>query len=175
MQVKEYLTALTDEGKIHVEKIGSGNWYWSFTSEGKKSKQKALDDLKAEKQKLDTAVADLKIKIEQATAAREEEVGAVDGQDRESLTKYHVQLQEEIAALRAELATYSDTDPVEMQRRKEESERLRASAERYTEKIYCLERYYLELTGGDREGLEQIRKILYGDEYREGEGLAELD
>lgn len=174
MQVKDYLTALADEGKIHVEKIGSVNWYWSFPSEEKKSKKKILDGLKAEKEKIDVAVADLRLKIEQATSAREEEAGAGDGQDRESLTKYHSELQEQVAALSAELATYSDTDPVEMQRKREESERLRASAERYTDKIYCLEQYYLELTGDDREGLEQVRKMLYGDGYREGEGLVEL-
>ncbi|KAI9794851.1 MAG: hypothetical protein M1816_002979 [Peltula sp. TS41687] len=174
MQVKDYLTALADEGRIHVEKIGSVNWFWSFPSEEKRSKEKVLDGLKAEKEKIDAAIADLQSRIEQAATAREEEAGAEDGQDRESLTRYHVELQEDMAALRAELATYSDTDPVEVQRKKEECARLRAAAERDTERIYCLEQYYLELTGGDREGLEQIRKMLYADEYREGEGLAEL-
>lgn len=173
MQVKDYLTALADDGKIRVEKIGIVNWYWSFPSEEKKNQQKILGDLRAEKHKLDEAVADLKTKIEQATVDREEDGG--DGQDREGLTTHHIQLQEDIAALRAELATYSDTDPVEMRRKMEESEGLRAEAERETEKIYCLEQYYLELTGHDREGLEQVRKILYGDEYRDGEGLAELE
>ena len=48
MQVKEYLQALSDDGKIHVEKIGSGNWYWSFASEETALRISELAKLKTE-------------------------------------------------------------------------------------------------------------------------------
>lgn len=38
MVVKDYLQALSGEGLIRVEKIGSGNWYWSFLSDAKQGK-----------------------------------------------------------------------------------------------------------------------------------------
>ncbi len=39
MQVKDYLTALVDDNKVRVEKIGSGNWYWCFRGDEKKLKE----------------------------------------------------------------------------------------------------------------------------------------
>ncbi|KAJ6007807.1 GAJ protein [Penicillium herquei] len=42
IQVKEYLQALTDENQIRVEKIGSGNWYWSFGSDEKVERERQL-------------------------------------------------------------------------------------------------------------------------------------
>lgn len=191
MQVKDYLQALTDDGKIRVEKIGSGNWYWSFLSEEKRSKEKILDGLRAEREKVATAVAELTTKLERARAARNNdnddeqqeqqqqdddgtEIGG-DGHDRERLTRCQTALSDETQALQAELGRYRDSDPVALGRVTDETTFLRASAERYTDHIHALEQYYLELTAGDRHGLEQLRVMLYGDEYREGEGLAELD
>jgi hypothetical protein len=52
MQVKEYIQNLSDENLIRVEKIGSGNWYWSFASDTKKFKENALNKLKEEESKL---------------------------------------------------------------------------------------------------------------------------
>ncbi|KAJ5721271.1 GAJ protein [Penicillium malachiteum] len=42
IQVKEYLQALTDENQIRVEKIGSGNWYWSFGSDERVERERQL-------------------------------------------------------------------------------------------------------------------------------------
>jgi len=47
MQVKDYLTALVDENKIRVEKIGSGNWYWCFRGDEKRQKEVELEKWKA--------------------------------------------------------------------------------------------------------------------------------
>ena len=174
MQVKDYLQALTDEGKIRVEKIGSGNWYWSFLSEEKQCKEKTLEGLRKEKDKVDAAVAELKAKTEEASVARDEGDEAWDRHDRASLMRSHASLQEEVETLRAELGLYRDNDPMEVFQKREETTALWMSAEKWTDNIYMLEQYYLELTGNDRQGLEHLRQTLYGEEYREGEGLAEL-
>ncbi|KAJ5701701.1 GAJ protein [Penicillium malachiteum] len=51
IQVKEYLQALTDENQIRVEKIGSGNWYWSFGSDEKVQRERQLDRVLTEVEK----------------------------------------------------------------------------------------------------------------------------
>lgn len=47
MQVKDYLTALVDDNKIRVEKIGSGNWYWCFRGDEKRQKEGELEKWRA--------------------------------------------------------------------------------------------------------------------------------
>ena len=46
MAVKDLIKDLTDENKIKVEKIGSGNWYWCWAGEEMEEKQKILERLK---------------------------------------------------------------------------------------------------------------------------------
>lgn len=70
MHVKDYLQALSDDSKIRVEKIGSGNWYWSFPSDEKKAKDATLLKALEENNKASAVVAELQCKIEEAGAAR---------------------------------------------------------------------------------------------------------
>jgi len=78
MQVKDYLQALSDESMIRVEKIGSGNWYWSFPSDAKKAKEAALEKAQEEYNKAKTAATELQMKVDEAGAAR--------GEDEDMLT-----------------------------------------------------------------------------------------
>jgi hypothetical protein len=73
MQVKDYLQALSDENKIRVEKIGSGNWYWSFPSDDKKSKEAALEKAQEEYNKANAIATELQAKVDDAGAARGED------------------------------------------------------------------------------------------------------
>lgn len=73
MQVKDYLQALSDDNKIRVEKIGSGNWYWSFPADEKKAKNATLKKAQEEYDKVRATVSDLQAKVEGAEAARAED------------------------------------------------------------------------------------------------------
>ena len=169
MQVKDYLQALHDEGRIHVEKIGSGNWYWSFLSEEKNSRDTTVGKLKEEKEKIDTAVAEMEGKIK---AAMEERGG--DDEGRGELVARRVVLEEEVGGLRRELEGYKENDPGEVERLRKEMAAFRAGAERWTDNIGILEGRVVQMTGGDRDQLRLIQSRVYGGEYVEGEGLREL-
>ena len=183
MQVKEYLQALSDDGKIRVEKIGSGNWYWSFLSEERRSTERLLETLTTERDKVVKAVEGLHAKMDAARRAREDgHTGSGDDNDdddddrhdRQSLTSSQVTLRREVDDLRAELALYQDHDPTELAWKRQETMSSRALAERWTDNIYALEGYYLEMTGQDQTALRQLQQMLYGPDYQEGEGLMEL-
>lgn len=73
MQVKDYLQALADDNKIRVEKIGSGNWYWSFPSDEKKEKEAMLEKAQEEFDKGNATLTELQAKVNEAGAAREED------------------------------------------------------------------------------------------------------
>lgn len=169
MQVKDYLQALSDEGKIRVEKIGSGNWYWSFLSEEKKSRDNVLGKLKEELAKVEGSLGELEEKVRQASEKRGEE-----DEERGKLVSVRLELEGEVGGLRKELEGYKDGDPGEVERRRKEIRGLQAKAEMWTDNIGVLEAYVLNLMGGDRGNLDGMKRELYGDEYVEGEGLKEL-
>ncbi len=168
MQVKDYLQALNDEGKIRVEKIGSGNWYWSFLSEEKNTRDVTLAKLREEKAKVEATVAEFEQKVEEASEIRGEDEG------RGELVAKQISLTEEVGILKRELETYKDADPGEVERRRKEIVGFKANAERWTDNIGILEGRLLDMLSGDRERLEGIQRDVYDNEYVEGEGLKEL-
>jgi len=168
MLVKEYLQALSDDGKIHVEKIGSGNWYWSFMSEERKSRESVMDGLKKEHERVDAAVTEMEEKVREATGSRGEE------EDRGKLIEMHFALEQEVGELRQELAGYKNNDPGEVDGKRKEVEGFEAMADMWTDNIGILESRLKEMLGGDLAQLEGIKRSVYGEEYMEGEGLREL-
>ena len=172
MQVKEYMQALSDEGQIRVEKIGSGNWYWSFLSEERRAREEVIVQLGKEREKLRSGVEMLreKLRVVEMGRGKDEEGG---GQGRAELLLAYESGKEEVEVLRRELDGYKDGDPEEVVRKRVEVEGLKLKAARWTDNVYCLEEYLRKVTGGDREVVENVRRTYYGDDYVEGEGLRE--
>jgi hypothetical protein len=178
MQVKEYIQAVTDDNLIRVEKIGSGNWYWSFLSDEKITEEQALEKALAEKEKAAATVEELQQKVDEAGAEREDndddmlmEVGS----DRKTMTLKHAELSKELDRLRVELAAYSENDPVEVEKRKGEVDKSKLDVEKFTEQIQEMESWFKKQTGGDKEQFKAMKKNWYGDEFDEEEGgLREL-
>ena len=168
MQVKDYLQTLSDEGKIRVEKIGSGNWYWSFLSEEKANRDNILSGLMAEKEKVDAAVEMLRGQVGAADTMRGKD------EERDGLVKANVQLEGEVGALKKELEGYKDGDPGEVEKRRKEMEAFKMEAETWTDNIGVLEGRLKERLGGSAEHLEALQRDVYGSEFVEGEGLKEL-
>ncbi|MCJ1318016.1 hypothetical protein MMC15_003343 [Xylographa vitiligo] len=173
MQVKEYMQALSDEGQIRVEKIGSGNWYWSFLSEEKRAREYTLAQLREEKENIQKCMEELKEKVEVAGLGKDEEGDGEDGGRQELLRSFDKE-KSDLDSLKIELGNYKDGDPQEVVRKKADVEALKLRAMRWTDNIYCLEGYLREVTGGDMEAVEGLRRMYYGSEYIEGEGLREL-
>ncbi|MCJ1385227.1 hypothetical protein MMC17_008348 [Xylographa soralifera] len=173
MQVKEYMQALSDESQIRVEKIGSGNWYWSFLSEEKRAREYILAQLREEKKRSQNCMEELKEKVEAARQGKEKEGNGEDGA-REELLRSFDKEKSELDSLKIELDYYQDGNPDEAVRKKADVEELKFRATRWTDNIYCLEGYLREVTGGDMEAVEGVRRTYYGSEYIEGEGLREL-
>lgn len=70
MQVKDYLQALLDDSKICVEKIGNGNWYWSFPNDEKKTKDAALSTAQDDYVKAEVTATNLQALVDQMVIAR---------------------------------------------------------------------------------------------------------
>lgn len=66
MQIKLVLKALTDSSLVRSEKIGSGNYYWSFPSDSKVAAQ-------AQVEKLQKAVLSLESELDQVSKQVDDE------------------------------------------------------------------------------------------------------
>jgi ribosomal protein L10 len=96
------------------------------------------------------------------------------GADRKTLVAKQEDLVKEVEALRTALAAYSDYDPVELEKKIEDTRRSRATAEKFTEHIYCMEGWLKEQVV-DRDSQVTALSGIYGDEWDEEEGgLREL-
>jgi hypothetical protein len=175
MQIKDVLQGLQDENLIRVEKIGSGNWYWCFTSDAKKLKENIINTLKAEESKLVASIAETECQIVKGMGQREDDSEMLEGNgmDRKALLEAHDVLVKEAEFLDKELASYSESNPAEIQRKMEEVENLKASAIRWTDNIEALECMLTDVTK-DRNQTASIMQNACGDEYILGEGLKEL-
>lgn len=169
MVVKDFLTALSDEGLIRVEKIGSGNWYWSFKSDEKKQKERVLEGLEKELEKLEKAIEDVKAALVKEGVEEEElELRKAMAARIGRLTKAKEDMEEE----------FKRCDPGAIDKRRVEIERMKAGVNRCTgmsrmsndpscftkivvllDNLYTLESYVREATSNDREKMEACRKM----------------
>lgn len=176
MQAKDYLQALQDENLIRVEKMGSGNWYWCFTSDAKRSREKVMNGLQLEHDKLVELTAVIEREVAQEMS-RHENDGDVDNESgtnkRQSLLEAQEELLKESAFLDKELALYCDNDPAEVKRKMNEIQKLRNSALLWTDNIEALECFLAPFLG-DRARLGEIMHAACGNEYVVGEGLQDL-
>ncbi|KAI5307861.1 hypothetical protein KEM55_007214, partial [Ascosphaera atra] len=102
MQVKDYIQALHDENKIHVEKIGSGNWYWVWANEEKTQLVKIKDGLEADLLKIQATIEEAENKRNALSAELGANVGPQEEKERKKLFTRKDALETEIAALKTE-------------------------------------------------------------------------
>ncbi|KAJ5811927.1 Meiotic nuclear division protein 1 [Penicillium riverlandense] len=179
IQVKEYIQALLDEGKLRVEKIGSGNWYWIFGSDEKLERERVVGRVKTEVEKTRKSCADAQAARVAETALRQREEPD-DVEDRESrrdtLMATRISLEAEVGRLRATemQRTSSRGSTMGVTQIRQALGGLQQQAQQWTDNIYILEGYLRQLAGGDREVVTAVLRECYGDEYVDG-GLRELD
>ncbi|KAJ5287846.1 GAJ protein [Penicillium angulare] len=197
IQVKEFIQALTDENLIRVEKIGSGNWYWSFGSDAKLEREHQLNRVQTEVEKARKSHTELVAALAAETTRRKEDEaeamgtatmatsttnleGSIEtaqtGIDalRKNLLDVRNGLEAEVHRLRVAETGLGDSvcQKSGMQLRRELAE-FRQQALQWTDNLYVLEQHLRELAGGDKEIVAAVLRECYGDEYVDG-SLREL-
>ncbi|KAJ5610674.1 Meiotic nuclear division protein 1 [Penicillium lagena] len=183
IQVKEYIQALLNEGKLRVEKIGSGNWYWIFGSDEKLERERVVGRVKTEVEKTRKSCADAEAALAAETALRQrEEPDDAEDEDedhagresrRDTLMATRIVLEAEVGRLQAAEMQRSQGRNKGVTQIRQELGGLQQQAQQWTDNIYILEGYLRHLAGGDRDMVTAVMRECYGDEYVEG-GLREL-
>ncbi|KAI5358652.1 putative mnd1, HTH domain-containing protein [Septoria linicola] len=173
MQVKDYIQTLQDDSKILCEKIGSGNWYWSFPSQHAKNVEAAHTAASAEHAKLSSAVSALRSQLSSRAAATQQEELDQSGESRQDLITRQQILHSDVEGMKKELASYSDSDPTELEKQKAEAWGDFSLADGFSEDIYAMESWFKKM--GAEEMVASLKDTLYVDEWdHEEEMLREL-
>jgi hypothetical protein len=196
MNAKEHIQALVDEGLVRVEKIGAGNWYWTFVSEAKRARETLLGSLQAERDGVAKRVARIEKEIQERKALNQDEEDVVidpgddngTGSDvtvplsRGRSSETRVELMESLHCLRQEINELKRSldkfqggcDLFELEKRRELAKMAKLRTEIWTENCWVLEGWVRDELKIDRQSVEGLLKECYGEEYVEGEGLSEL-
>ena len=78
-------------------------------------------------------------------------------------------LDAEFKGLRKGLNAYKDMDPVELDSKQKETQKLKNEAERYTNEIEATESYFRKTH--DREAVQELRMAFYVEELDEENGV----
>ncbi|WBW71610.1 meiosis specific coiled-coil protein Mcp7 [Schizosaccharomyces osmophilus] len=107
--VKDVLQSLVDDGLVKSEKIGTSNYYWSFPSEAKRSRETTIESLQ-------TQLADYREKIRQVSESIETETAKrksenEDEQDETFTPQLLAQKESMLQSLQSELASLNHCNP----------------------------------------------------------------
>lgn len=136
-----------------------------------------LDRVREDHDKAKLIFDELKAKVGEAEAEREEEEDMLEGggEGRGTLLKRHEELQKEVLGLRKELASHRENDPMEVEKKRTETAGLKAEVEKWTDKILTMEGWLKKRMGADKEQWLSHKTAWYGAEFdAEEEGLREI-
>jgi len=133
--VKEVIDSLVADSLINCEKIGTSNYYWSFPGTSKIQKEEKIKQLKKEIKEQEKLQKELDTKIEIASSER------VPSETREQNLELLKKELEKNEKLKTEIKKYEDCDPVIIEQKRQESEKAKDAANRWTDNIFILQSF----------------------------------
>lgn len=177
IQVKDLITGLLNENMIRMEKIGSNNWYWSFSSDEKRERENVHERLMRELNRLTKSVEQLEDELQKKQAAAKEEKGAHDIMDieteRRTLMEWKAELSTKTEQLQAQKTIFEDNDISKIMHKTEEINKWKLETETWEDNISIMEQYLHKLAGGDRGLVDAIKRQCYGEDYEDGHEMSE--
>lgn len=133
--VEDTLKSLVDDGLVKLEKVGSINLYWSFTSEQSVTINKAIKKQNEEFEKLKVQKSELEHAIDL------EKVDRVESVERQVGLQDLLELKTSIKSLQEEFERLHATDPARIEEKEKECQLYKAGAENWTENLSILAKH----------------------------------
>jgi len=149
--VKDVVQSLVDDDLVHVDKIGTMNWYWAFPGEATNKARAALEAAESIKAQMDAEIAALakavaEEKKKNPVTAEHEEMSAGLSQARELNQKLHV-----------ELETFSSSNPETVDAMRQGAKISKQAANVWTDNVFMM-KSWAENKMGDKEQVAQFFK-----------------
>jgi len=126
---------LVGEDLVKTDKIGQGNFFWSFPSEAASKRQRVIDELTETINNNSQKIKELQKEEQELRKKRK-----VTDKREENLNHLHT-LTEQIAQVETELLKYTDCDPALLEALQEDIQTATEAANRWTDNIWTLRRW----------------------------------
>lgn len=130
--IKEVLQSLVDDDLVSCERIGIGNYYWSFPSAAGVRAEGEVARLAAALSAAEASVADAKAKLDAAAA------GAAVSAEREAALARMAAAEAKVTAARATLASAATDDPAAHAALLQAADVARDAANRWLDNVHAL-------------------------------------
>lgn len=138
--MKDVNQSLVDDNLVCCDKIGSGNFYWSFPSKAYQDLLQNEERLKANKTAIEGSIMEAESKIREATLSRQ-------AKDRHARLMCLQQLLEEEKALDKRLEDLKGNDPEHIDRVVQDAKRCKLAADRWTDNIWIIKSHLTRKMG----------------------------
>ncbi|WWD09180.1 hypothetical protein V865_007302 [Kwoniella europaea PYCC6329] len=148
--VKEVLDDIVSDGLVQMDKIGTGNYFWSLPSAAGATKQALSSKNQKELESLNAKIEEVNADIEEAEKGRE------DTPERRRLLSSLSSLQETSSSLKDELSAFGAADPIKYEKKAQAIQVCKNAAVQWTDNTMTLLSYISGL-GSD---IEQVKAQL---------------
>ena len=139
MSVKEVLQSLVDDNLVDSDKIGSGNFFWSFPSKAVLVKKGKIEANNAEIKRLEDKYEMFVEKKRKLLEGREP------SEERTAKLARLTELREEKERVDAQLEKYKDSDPELIKEKEDAVAACIDAANRWTDNIFALLSHFKEM------------------------------
>jgi hypothetical protein len=136
--IKDVNQGLVDDGKVNTEKIGSGNFYWSFPSQQYVQKNEKLSLLKEKMGKSKHSADGLDEQLEKA------KIGRQPTKERTASIELLRSLKAEKARLASTIDMHKENDPEQIEQQRKKIKLCVDSANRWTDNVWAIKEWVVQ-------------------------------
>jgi hypothetical protein len=162
--IKDIVQSLVDDKLVCQDKIGSGNFFWSFPAQAFVEAKARCDGLEAALARDAAAVLEVEGRLK---ALEAQKGGAAAAAARAAGLARVEELRARAAALDKELAAHADNDPEVLTALLAKAKAAKGAADRWTDNTWALKSYLVKKFGRDPKEADKLLCITDGFDYVE--------
>ncbi|KAG6973830.1 hypothetical protein JG687_00000678 [Phytophthora cactorum] len=139
--VKDVNQALVDDALVDCDKIGSGNYFWSFPSKLSQSRKRKLSELEQRRQTVQEKLAKVKQKVEEQTSLRSE------SDERVQKLRRLEEQKAKVKELRTKVQHLAENDPAILEELERKVRMAKEGSDRWTDNVYTLKSWVVKKRG----------------------------
>ncbi|KAG7391009.1 Meiotic nuclear division protein 1 [Phytophthora pseudosyringae] len=139
--VKDVNQALVDDALVDCDKIGSGNYFWSFPSKLSQSRKRKLSELEQRRQTVQDKLDKVKQHVEEQKALRSE------SDERVQKLRRLDEQKAKVKALRTKAQHLAENDPATLEELERKVRMAKEGSDRWTDNVYTLKSWVVKKRG----------------------------
>ncbi|ETK85306.1 hypothetical protein, variant [Phytophthora nicotianae] len=139
--VKDVNQALVDDALVDCDKIGSGNYFWSFPSKLSQSRKRKLSELEQHRHTAQEKLAKVQQNIEEQKSLRS------DSDERVQKLRRLEEQKAKVNALRTKVQHLAENDPAILEELERKVRMAKEGSDRWTDNVYTLKAWVVKKRG----------------------------